>query len=128
MTVETAFNERPVQAIFSVCADEAAVEVANSAAFKVSGAHFAGEFRDYITAEKRPQFSPLLKNAVSCVALIDFERDAELALETTERLHQIFLNKIAIVGMAHNWMRGFYCGQFVMAAPSSSPSLWPSMD
>lgn len=99
MTVEMAFNERPVQAIFSVCADEAAVEVANSAAFKVSGAHFAGEFRDYITAEKRPQFSPLLKNAVSCVALIDFERDAELALETTERLHQIFLNKIAIVGI-----------------------------
>jgi pilus assembly protein CpaE len=99
MTVQTALHERPVQAIFSVCVDEAAVEVVNTAAFKASGAIFAGEFRDYITAEKRPQFSPMLKNAVSCVALIDFDRDAELALETTQRLHQIFLNKIAIVGI-----------------------------
>ena len=92
-------KERPTQAIFSVCADEALVSVATAAAFKLSGAQFTGEFRDYITAEKRPQFSPVLKNAVSCVALIDFDRDPELALETANRLHQIFLNRISIVGV-----------------------------
>jgi pilus assembly protein CpaE len=91
--------DRSNQAIFSVCMDEDDVRAATEASFKVNGAHFAGEFRDYITSEKRPQFSPLLKNATSCVALVDFDRDPELALQTTERLHQIFLHKISIVGV-----------------------------
>jgi pilus assembly protein CpaE len=99
MTMELNSAERPNQAIFSVCLDEAGVNAATAASFKVNGAHFAGEFRDYITSEKRPQFSPSLKNATSCVALIDFDRDTELALQTTERLHQIFLKKISIVGV-----------------------------
>ena len=88
-------KERATQAIFSVCADEAVVDVATVAAFKLSGTQFAGEFRDYISAEKRPQFSPMLKSAASCVALIDFDRDPELAMETTARLHQTFLNRIS---------------------------------
>jgi pilus assembly protein CpaE len=91
--------EQPTQAIFSVCADEAVVSTATTAASKVPGAVFTGEFRDYITAERRPQFSAVLKNAPSCVALIDFDRDPELALKTTERLQQIFLKKISIVGI-----------------------------
>jgi len=91
--------ERSTQAIFSVCANEDVVQAAISASSNIPGALFAGEFRDYITAERRPQFSPLLKNADSCVALIDFDRDPELAIETTERLHQIFLKKIGIVGI-----------------------------
>ena len=99
MTNDMNSPERPSQAIFSVCADEGAVSVAMAASLKVSGAHFAGEFRDYITADKRPQFSPTLKNATACVALIDFDRDPELAIETTARLHQIFLKKISIVGL-----------------------------
>jgi len=99
MTNGMNLTERPSQAIFSVCVDEAVVRAATAATFKVSGAHFEGEFRDYITADKRPQFSPSLKNAASCVALIDFDRDPELALETTARLNQIFLKKISIVGI-----------------------------
>jgi pilus assembly protein CpaE len=99
MTDEILSSERPSQAIFSVCLSEAEVNAATAASFKVVGAQFAGEFRDYITADKRPQFSPMLKNAASCVALIDFDRDAELAIETTQRLNQIFLKKISIVGI-----------------------------
>jgi len=91
--------ERPNQAIFTVCADQAVVDAATAASFKVSGAHFTGEFRDYITSDKRPQFSAALKNAAACVALIDFDRDPELAIQTTERLNQIFLKKISIVGI-----------------------------
>ena len=99
MTSEMNYVEQPSQAIFSVCADDAVVSAATAAASKVPGAIFTGEFRDYITAERRPQFSPMLKNAPSCVALIDFDRDPELALKTTERLQQIFLKKISIVGI-----------------------------
>jgi pilus assembly protein CpaE len=99
MSNETSSFEQASQAIFSVCADEATAIAATSAASKVPGAIFAGEFSDYITAERRPQFSPILKNASSCVALVDFDRDPELALKTTERLKQIFLKKISIVGI-----------------------------
>ena len=99
MTSEMNSHEQSSQAIFSVCADEAVVAAATAAASRVPGAIFTGEFRDYITAERRPQFSPLLKNAPSCVALIDFDRDPELALKTTERLQQTFLKKISIVGI-----------------------------
>ncbi|MDP9050243.1 MAG: AAA family ATPase [Acidobacteriota bacterium] len=99
MTGESDSAERATQAIFSVCADEAVVNAVTSASLKVTGAHFAGEFRDYITSDRRPQFSPSLKNAASCVALIDFDRDPELAIQTTERLYQIFLKKISIVGV-----------------------------
>jgi len=91
--------ERTTQAIFSVCADEGSVNAAMAAALNVPGAQFAGEFRDYITAERRPQFAPALKNAASIVALVDFDRDPELALKTTERLQQIFLKRISIVGI-----------------------------
>lgn len=99
MTSDGNVQERLTQAVFSVCADEAVVQAATEASLNVSGAHFVGEFRDYITSDKRPQFSALLKNASSCVALIDFDKDPELALLTTERLHQIFLKKISIVGV-----------------------------
>ncbi|HEY4380854.1 MAG TPA: AAA family ATPase [Acidobacteriaceae bacterium] len=99
MNTESNSSERPSQAIFSVCVDESVVNAAMAASGKVIGAHFAGEFRDYITAEKRPQFSPSLKNAAACVALIDFDRDPGLAVETTARLNQIFLKKISIVGI-----------------------------
>jgi len=99
MSDETKSLERLTQAIFSVCVDEAVVHSATAASLNVPGAQFAGEFRDYITADKRPHFSAALKNAASCVALIDFDRDPEMALETAERLRQIFLKKINIVAI-----------------------------
>jgi pilus assembly protein CpaE len=95
-------QERQVQAIFGVCAEDALMEVAGAAALKVSGAQFAGGFRDYITADRRPQFSAVLRNALSCVALVDFDQDCELALETVDRLQQIFLHRISIVGVGSN--------------------------
>jgi len=92
-------GERTIQAVFCVCADESVVSAANSSAEKLEGAAFFGEFRDYITADKRPQFSPSLKNAAASVALVDFDKDPELALQTAERLQQLFLKKISIVAV-----------------------------
>ncbi|MGD0889148.1 MAG: AAA family ATPase [Acidobacteriaceae bacterium] len=120
MIRKTNTTEHSTQAIFSVCADQEVVQEATSASMNIPGALFAGEFRDYITAEKRPQFSSLLKNADSCVALIDFDRDPELAIETTDRLHQIFLNKIGIIGVGTKLDAGILlravrngCGEFL---------------
>ncbi len=90
-------KSRTKQAVFCVSADDGVAHAASSIADKVPGAVYFGAFRDYITADKRPQFSPELRGAHSCVALVDFDDDPELALQSAERLHQIFLNKISIV-------------------------------
>jgi pilus assembly protein CpaE len=92
-------QEHIIQAIFTVCVDDSVIETANEAALKTPGAQFAGSFREYLSSEKRPQFSPVLRNALSCVALVDFNSDPELAIETVERLQQTFLNRISIVAI-----------------------------
>jgi pilus assembly protein CpaE len=92
-------QEHIIQAIFTVCVDDTVVETANETALKTPGAQFAGSFREYLSSEKRPQFSPVLRNALSCVALVDFDSDPELALETVDRLQQTFLNRISIVAI-----------------------------
>ncbi len=92
-------TEQVAQALFCVATDDVVNGVADEASGRTQGCVFFGAFREYISAEKRPQFSPALKNAKSCVALVDFDRDPSLALKTVERLSQIFLKRVSIVGV-----------------------------
>ena len=94
--------EQPAQGLFCVNTDDDVASLAGEAAAQVSGCMFFGEFRDYITADRRPQFSPMLKQAKSCVALVDFDKNPELALKTAERLQQIFSQRISIVGVSYS--------------------------
>lgn len=90
---------RPPQAVFCVCSDPDVVQLAATTTATVPGFLFAGAFGDYITADKRPQFPPSMKAAGACVALVDFDRDAEQALRTVERLNEIFARRIRLVAM-----------------------------
>lgn len=92
-------SDNVAQAIFSVCGDAQVVHAAMTASSAIPSTIFVGGFPEYITADKRPQFSPLLKTATSCVALVDFDQDPELALKTTEKLKQLFLRKISIIAI-----------------------------
>jgi pilus assembly protein CpaE len=87
------------QAVFCVCADEALVQVATASCEQLEGALFFGGFRDYFSVDKRPQFSPALRGTGACIALVDFDANREMALETTERLQQIFLRKISVIAV-----------------------------
>jgi pilus assembly protein CpaE len=87
------------QAVFCVRSGEDVINAAISASSTVPGFFFAGAFDDYITAEKRPQFSQSMKAASSCVAIIDFDKNPELALKTVERLNQIFIKRICIIAV-----------------------------
>jgi pilus assembly protein CpaE len=89
-----------VLALFSVCADRDLVSTALDVTSGFPGAVFVGEFHDYITADKRPQFDSSMTEAASCVALVDFDRSPELALKTAERLKEIFRNKVSIIALA----------------------------
>jgi pilus assembly protein CpaE len=87
-------------ALFSVCADRELVSAALDVTSGLPGAVFVGEFHDYITADKRPQFENSVSDAAACVALVDFDRSPDLALKTTERLRQILPNRVNVIALA----------------------------
>ena len=89
------------QAVFCVCASDDVVRAAADCSNDTGGFFFAGAFADYITAEKRPHFPPVMKAAAGCVALIDFDKDPALAVKSVERLRQIFLKRISIIAVGH---------------------------
>jgi pilus assembly protein CpaE len=66
----------------------------------VSGIEFAGEFHDYITADRRARFPPGVSSAAGCVAFIDFDKDSGQAMETAEALRNLPSLKIVAVGVS----------------------------
>jgi pilus assembly protein CpaE len=100
-------SDQVVQAVFSVCVSSEVAHAAALAVSRVTGSTFSGEFQEYITAARRPQFSTDLKSATGCVALIDCDRNPELALETMECLQQAFLHKVSLVAVASHLDAGF---------------------
>lgn len=99
MIAEIHTSGQPRQAVFSVCAEDAVLHTVQAVA-QSAGAQFAGEFRDYITAGRRPQFSPALRRALSCVAVVDFDRDQNAALETAALLRRSLPGRISVIGVA----------------------------
>jgi len=91
-----------LQAVFSVCLSSEDAAAAVTSVGRVAGAEFAGEFEEYLSADRRPQFPGAIKAAQGCVALIGCDRDAELALETMERLQQIFPRQITLVAVSQS--------------------------
>jgi len=93
-------SDNALQAVFSVCASADVSTAAIAACSEVSGSTFIGEFHDYFSADRRPDISPALKAAAGCVALVDCDRDPELALSTMERLRTMLLKNLSIVAYA----------------------------
>ncbi len=89
-----------LQAVFSVCAGEDVVALVMEAVAAVPGAEFIGQFGEYITAEKSPQFPEVMKTANGCVALIDCDRDPDESIETMERLQKTFIHGMRMVAIA----------------------------
>jgi pilus assembly protein CpaE len=87
-------------AAFTVCADSDLSSIASSVSAYVPGVEYAGEFQDYITADRRPHFPPAIKRADSCVAFIDFDLHPEHAIETAEALRNHHSPQIISVGVA----------------------------
>lgn len=98
MTDAIAVAQQIELALFCVCTDNAISGTAEEAAASMKGCVFCGTFAEYMSAEKRPHFPPQLRTAKSCAALVDFDRDPQLALQTVTRLHQLFPGKINVVG------------------------------
>jgi pilus assembly protein CpaE len=100
MPIDLPHSEHRVHAIFSVCASPDVAAAAIEATAEISGSEFVGEFHDYFTPDRRPQLSASLKAATVCVAVVDCDRDPELALSTMERLRTMSLKNLSIVAFS----------------------------
>jgi pilus assembly protein CpaE len=58
------------------------------------------DFENYLSAAKRPHFTERAINAQACIAVIDFDKEPDRALETSEFLRQSFYHKIAIMALS----------------------------
>jgi pilus assembly protein CpaE len=75
-----------------VLADEIADAVANM----VWAVHRA-ECEGYISAEKRPPFPQPVKSAHYCIAVIDFDKDVDQAIEAAAYVQEMFSGKASLV-------------------------------
>jgi pilus assembly protein CpaE len=86
--------------VFTVCADEETVTNAMDGCAYAPETEFSGAFHEYIGRNKRPKFSQRVKDSAACIAIIDFDRNVEQAVQTTLLLHQIFPGKVATVAIS----------------------------
>lgn len=86
--------------LFTVCADQEIVARVMDGCAYISDTEFAGEFHDYISRNRRPQFSQRVKDSTTCIAIVDFDRDPDQAAVTAQVLHQMFAGRIAIAALS----------------------------
>jgi len=100
MPSENLHYEHAPHALFSICATPDVVSAALTASSEISGSEFVGEFHDYFTPDRRPQLSATIKASNMCVAVVDCDRDPEMAISTMERLRTMQLPNLSIVAFS----------------------------
>jgi pilus assembly protein CpaE len=87
-------------AVFTVSADAALASLISDVSGAITGAEFAGEFHEYVSPGQRLHFPQNMRDALCCVAFIDFDRDPEAALQTAETLNLTSAPRITAIGMS----------------------------
>ena len=100
MPIETPQPDHAIHAVFCVCATPDVATAATEACAELPSVEFVGEFHDYFSPERRPQLSPALKTASVCIAIVDCDRDPEMALSTMERLRSMALKNLSVIAYA----------------------------
>jgi len=129
MSKDALQSDQTMQAVFSVCASPDVAAAASAACGEVTGSSFVGEFHDYFSGDRRPEFTHALKAATGCVALVDCDRDPELALSTMERLRSMLLINLSVVAYSTQIDTGYVlramragCNEF-LTKPSAPEAL-----
>src|SRR5665213_361586 len=97
MPIDTSQTDQAIHAVFCVCATPDVATAATEACAELSTVEFVGEFHDYFSPDRRPQLSPSLKSASVCIAIVDCDRDPEMALGTMDRLRTMSLKNLSVV-------------------------------
>ncbi len=86
--------------IVTVAVNAETIEEINRAAENISWILLTADFESYISATRRPNISQQVKLADICIAIVDFDKDTEQAVESTSYLHQIFGGRITVVALS----------------------------
>lgn len=86
--------------IVTVCVAEEAIEGVLAAADNISWTLTMADFESYVSAVRRPNISQQIKLADICIAIVDFDKDVEQAVESTNYLQQVFGGRITVVALS----------------------------
>jgi pilus assembly protein CpaE len=99
--IQNAHNPDGLQvALLTVNVDQEAVDRICQSASHVPWALVTVNYENYFSTTKLPALTQRAIDAQACVAVVDFDKDPELALETAEFLRQSFYHKIAILALS----------------------------
>jgi pilus assembly protein CpaE len=90
----------PQVAILTINVEQVTVDQIRESAAGMPWALVEMDFANYFSAAKRPHFTERAIDAQACLAVIDFDKEPERALETADFLRQSFYHKIAIVALS----------------------------
>jgi pilus assembly protein CpaE len=99
--IQNAHNPDSLQvALLTVNVDQETVDRICQSASHVPWALVHVNYENYFSTTKLPALTQRAIDAQACVAVVDFDKDPELALETAEFLRQSFYHKIAILALS----------------------------
>lgn len=87
-------------AVLTVCVDADVMEQIVDTASQMPWFILPADFEVYISSVRRPHLGQQIKATNTCIAIIDFDKDPQLAVESTKYLNQMFAGKIAIVALS----------------------------
>ncbi len=87
----------PSVALITIGLDPALVDEIAYAVSAMTWAVSRGDCEGYISAAKRPPFSQGVKSAQHCIAVIDFDKDIDQAIEAATYVQEMFAGKAALV-------------------------------
>ncbi len=97
----TAYGTRTLNVtVLMVCVDPVVAGQVLDAAEDRNWAVTEATFDRYMSAKRRPHFGEHLKSTDACVAIVDFDQDAEQAIQATAYLQQVFAGKIVLVALS----------------------------
>ena len=92
--------------VFTVCMDATTAEQAIRVIGEMPWLVTPTTFDAYISDERRPYISPQSKASNACVALVDFDKNREEALETTRYLQHVFGSKATVIAISSTLDQG----------------------
>jgi len=86
--------------IVTVSVGEEQIQGLIDAAESIAWVLTTADFESYISASRRPNISQQIKSSDICIAVVDFDKSLEYAVESVHYLQQIFAGKVSVVALS----------------------------
>ena len=87
-------------AIVTVSVGEEQIQGLVDAGESIAWTLTTADFESYISAARRPNISQQIRSSDICIAVVDFDKNLEQAVESVLYLQQIFAGKVSVVALS----------------------------